>query len=710
MRRILSFAALGALALLVLSGVPFPYAAQAQSSPSVALSLSSTSVEPGTEITVTMSFRGLEQDSDRGDIDYIFRADVVDADGCEDREGGYGLGVDRYMRQVDEDPEVRTGTIAAGCPAGAYTLRASVSSANNVELASASAEFSVTEPEEEAEKDDPSRSAKQTATPQGFSLHSDNGAPEGIWSDGATIWVADSSDDKLYAYALYGGTRQDGTGDTTNREFALHSENSDPWGIWSDGTTIWVADRTDDKLYACALDGGRRQDGAGDTTSREFALHSDNGASRGIWSDGATIWVADSGDDKLYAYDLDAGRRQDGTGRTINREFALHSKNDIPSGIWSNGSTIWVADPFTDRLYVYALPRPSALSWLSVSAGTLTPAFNSDTLEYAVPDVPYASSRITVTATSEDGIRVGEVALDSSLTTNSLIPGTYYGPGIALTALSVSPGTLRPAFDSGALEYAVPDVPYASNRITVTASSDATVSYEDGEGAALTDADADTAGDQFDLAVGENTIKVKVTRGGLSRTYTLTVTRAKPTITVSAAAATAGEGALLTFTVARSSAAGDALTLTVNVSESGSLLDASEEGERTVTIAAGETEATLKVATDEDTDWEEHSTVSVTVLPSEGYTLGADSASTLVEDDDFPTAEAVLAVSPTVVGEPGTVAVTVTVTTARDEMPHGPGGTLTVTASDVTATSGATTKPSTSPTPWTPPGSPALLS
>ena len=88
--------------------------------PPVAITLSpSGSVEPGNEIAVTMSFSGLEFDSDSDTTDYIFRADVVDAndadaDACE----GDGLGVDRYMYQVDEDPEVRTGRISARCPAG----------------------------------------------------------------------------------------------------------------------------------------------------------------------------------------------------------------------------------------------------------------------------------------------------------------------------------------------------------------------------------------------------------------------------------------------------------------------------------------------------------------------------------------------------------------------------------------------------------------
>ena len=121
--------------------------AEPSSGAAVAIGLSpSGPVEEGTEVTVTMSFGGLERDSDPNDVDYIFRADVVGADECEDRNNGYGLGVDRYMYKVDEDPEVRRGNTSTSCPAGDYTIRASISSADSVELASASAGFTVAGP------------------------------------------------------------------------------------------------------------------------------------------------------------------------------------------------------------------------------------------------------------------------------------------------------------------------------------------------------------------------------------------------------------------------------------------------------------------------------------------------------------------------------------------------------------------------------------
>ena len=143
MKRNLSFgvlAALGAFMLVAFSGV-LP-AAHAQSSPSVAVSLSDASVEQGTAITAALSFRGLASDSDTSTIDYAFRADVTGASECE----GNGLGRTRYLYTVDEEPEVRTGTVSASCPPGDYTIRATISTPQSVALASAMASFTVAAP------------------------------------------------------------------------------------------------------------------------------------------------------------------------------------------------------------------------------------------------------------------------------------------------------------------------------------------------------------------------------------------------------------------------------------------------------------------------------------------------------------------------------------------------------------------------------------
>ena len=116
----------------------------ADDEPSAAVSLSPAQpVKPGTEISVTMSFASLDTDTDTSTTDYTFRADVKDLDGNDaDACEGDGLGVERYMYKVDEDPETRAGIVSGDCPAGAYVVVASIAR-DGSQAAQAQAEFDV---------------------------------------------------------------------------------------------------------------------------------------------------------------------------------------------------------------------------------------------------------------------------------------------------------------------------------------------------------------------------------------------------------------------------------------------------------------------------------------------------------------------------------------------------------------------------------------
>ena len=75
--------------------------------------------------------------------------------------------------------------------------------------------------------------------------------PEGIWSDGTTMWVVEFSDaDKAFAFSLTGKTRDAG------RDIQLPSQR-DIYDLWSDGTTVWLVNYSGgvvtNKLYAYTL-------------------------------------------------------------------------------------------------------------------------------------------------------------------------------------------------------------------------------------------------------------------------------------------------------------------------------------------------------------------------------------------------------------------------------------------------------------------------
>ena len=170
-------------------------------------------------------------------------------------------------------------------------------------------------------------------------LDGGNDRATGMWSDGTTLWVADNADgagDAVYAYDRESGERVE------EREFALHETNRAPRGFWSDRSVVWVSDSGRERLFAYDLATGERLE------EREFALAAGNSDARGIWSDEETMWVLDGRTDALFAYALASGE--------LLAEYALDSANDDPRGIWSDGVTIWVSDHGAKRLIAYRLP------------------------------------------------------------------------------------------------------------------------------------------------------------------------------------------------------------------------------------------------------------------------------------------------------------------------------------------------------------------
>ena len=130
-----------------------------------------------------------------------------------------------------------------------------------------------------------------------------NIVPVGIWSDGTTMWVADNGSDgasgKIYAYDLATKARD------ASKDFdtLIDAKNISPFGIWSDGTTMWVISGA--KIYAYNLATKVRDAGKDfDTLAAAGNIYP-----TGIWSDGTTMWVANYDVDnesnaKIYAYNL----------------------------------------------------------------------------------------------------------------------------------------------------------------------------------------------------------------------------------------------------------------------------------------------------------------------------------------------------------------------------------------------------------------------
>jgi hypothetical protein len=205
-------------------------------------------------------------------------------------------------------------------------------------------------------------------------------------------------------------------------------------------------------------------------------------------------------------------------------------------------------------------PPPAAssdadLSALSISAGTLDPAFSPDVNDYAAT-VGNAVAEITVTATTSDAaatLTVDGTATDSGATSApiDLVVGTTpidivvtaedgttktYAVAVTrepssdatLSALELSAAALNETFDPATTAYTA-DVGNDADSTTVTATVSDEAAALEIDGTAV---DSGTASDPIALAVGGNTITVTVTAGDgtTTETYTITVTRADPPV------------------------------------------------------------------------------------------------------------------------------------------------------------------------------------
>ena len=386
--------------------------------------------------------------------------------------------------------------------------------------------------------------------------------PWGLWSDGETLWSSDRGPDpKLYAYSLSGGLPK------PSRNIDLDPDNATVLGIWGDGETIWAVDPDADKAFAYRL-----SDGARGAAQEALDVSLGDVWQRGLWSDGSAMWVVDARRHKLVAY-----RSGD---HASELDIDLNEGNTEPRGVWSDGRRVWVSDEGSGKLYAYFLPRPSPNARL-----TLLRVVEADIGAFSPSRTQYE----------------GEVSAGKEEVTLVAFPA-------AGANLVVSPG----------------------------------------------DSDDRTPGHQVSLSADQTSIEVRVTAadGKTTETYAVTVTRpepvevAPPSVSVSGGASPVTEGTAAEFTLTLSESLSESLSVSLSVTEDGSVLSGTPP--TSVRFDSGSTTATLSVATEADSAVESDSTLTLTLASGDGYELGTpSSASVTVADDDEPFTARFSAVPPT---------------------------------------------------------------
>jgi CSLREA domain-containing protein len=170
-------------------------------------------------------------------------------------------------------------------------------------------------------------------------LEGKNSRPRGAASNAAgdTLWVVDA-DKNVYVYAASGSLLGSWPAGNLNQ----------PQDITTNGTDIWIVDNATDRVYRYA-NAAKRRSGS-QTPLDSFALDCQDNHPSGIVTDGKTLWVTDDFNHKnnVFVYST-AGTRLGA--------WLLDPANDSPSGITLNpggGTDLWVVDRHDAVVYHYA--------------------------------------------------------------------------------------------------------------------------------------------------------------------------------------------------------------------------------------------------------------------------------------------------------------------------------------------------------------------
>lgn len=231
-----------------------------------------------------------------------------------------------------------------------------------------------------------------------FLMNTGNTAPRGAASNatGSTVWVGDKNRN-VYVYSSSGALQGSWTASSLSSTAVVE-------GVASNGTDVWIVDNKTDKVFKHT--GAASRISGSQSAASSFSLNSANTNPKGIVTDGTSIWVLnDSTTDKIFKYTVSG---------SFLGSWTIDSANTSPTGLTidpTNGSQdIWVVDNGTDKIYQYANSRSRTSSSGQVASSATYALAVGNTNPQGIADPPpvslmLANSNAKV-ASNDNGIAV----------------------------------------------------------------------------------------------------------------------------------------------------------------------------------------------------------------------------------------------------------------------------------------------------------------
>ncbi len=263
-----------------------------------------------------------------------------------------------------------------------------------------------------------------------FDLTGLNSSVRGLWSDGETMWVLDTRNDKAVAYEFSGSslvrdsskdftteTSPDGSGvdaaneivyimevdpisptayayslsgtRQTNKDISgfNHSESGFSTGLWFNGNTLLFSGTGRfGNMATYHSDSGLNISNLGSDLSEGINTSC---STWGVWSDGTTMWTSCVKSHGIRAFKLSDGSRDS------DRDIPYAQEHSAPRGLWSDGETMWVLQDesggTTDKVFSYKYRNNAEglrIHGSPITGHTLSADTSSITDPNGLPDSP----------------------------------------------------------------------------------------------------------------------------------------------------------------------------------------------------------------------------------------------------------------------------------------------------------------------------------
>ncbi len=170
---------------------------------------------------------------------------------------------------------------------------------------------------------------------------------QGIATDGSDIWLVDDKFNMVHRFA--DATSFNSGNHSPTSSFELTTGNKKPRGIVTDGDYIWVVnDAKNDKVFKYTVDGTF----VGSWKLNTSGASSPTGIAIDPTGDSQSIWIVDSGTDRVYEYSN--ARDKTGGKKAASDSFALAAGNDNPQGIADPPPTVSFVVPASQIDAVFA--------------------------------------------------------------------------------------------------------------------------------------------------------------------------------------------------------------------------------------------------------------------------------------------------------------------------------------------------------------------